>query len=265
MSPPWGSQKLFQRLVSHELTAYLSNFYHFFESMSIVSKSCKPGNFESHNSLKLRFCSNFLGCKSFLELNSPDFCKGRISRKPSGFLFSWLAGWLYFNLTYFFFFYRLPSTFLSTVFYAISSHIYEVLSINPSANVFVFEEFHNVHHKDWLTYAGGNDRPGELCFNFSIMNNLIQMVNFPIWIPDCDSHSPALLGLFTSIGISISFKVVVPPLGNSGHVIISLSFHQLSFKLRMGCAFSSNSLWLLSCFLVWSSQSIERCSIGGYP
>ena len=101
MSPPWGSQKLFQRLVSHELTAYLSNFYHFFESMSIVSKSCKPGNFDSHNSLKLRFCSNFLGCKSFLELNSPDFCKGRISRKPSGFLFIFLAGFTSIWLTSF--------------------------------------------------------------------------------------------------------------------------------------------------------------------
>ena len=25
--------------------------------------------------------------------------------------------------------------------------------------------------------------------NFSISNNLTQMVNFPIWIPDCDSHN----------------------------------------------------------------------------
>ena len=40
----------------------------------------------------------------------------------------------------------------------------EVLSINPSANVFVFGDF-NVHHKDWLTYSGGIDRPGELCYN----------------------------------------------------------------------------------------------------
>ena len=29
----------------------------------------------------------------------------------------------------------------------------EVLLINPSANVFVFEDF-NVHHKDWLTFSG---------------------------------------------------------------------------------------------------------------
>ena len=38
----------------------------------------KPNNFRSHNSLNLSFtniwsfCSNFNGCKSFLELNPPD-------------------------------------------------------------------------------------------------------------------------------------------------------------------------------------------------
>ena len=46
--------------------------------MAILSKTCKPDNFESHNSLKLSFtnipglCSNFVDCKSFLELTSPD-------------------------------------------------------------------------------------------------------------------------------------------------------------------------------------------------
>ena len=44
----------------------------------------------------------------------------------------------------------------------ISSNIVEVLLINPSANVFVFEDF-NVHYKDWLTYSSGTDRLGELC------------------------------------------------------------------------------------------------------
>ena len=51
-------------------------------------------------------------------------------------------------------------------------------------------------HKDWLTYSGGTDQPGELCYNFSITNDLIQMVNFPTQIPDCDFHNPALLDLF---------------------------------------------------------------------
>ena len=43
----------------------------------------------------------------------------------------------------------------------ISSNVDEVLSINPSANVFVLGDF-NIHHKDWLTYSGGTDGPGEL-------------------------------------------------------------------------------------------------------
>ena len=46
--------------------------------MAILSKACKPDNFESHNSLKLSFTnirglrSNFVDCESFLEPNSPD-------------------------------------------------------------------------------------------------------------------------------------------------------------------------------------------------
>ena len=46
--------------------------------MVILSKACKPDNFESHNSLKLSFTnirglrSNFFDCESFLESNSPD-------------------------------------------------------------------------------------------------------------------------------------------------------------------------------------------------
>ena len=46
--------------------------------MAILSKACKPDNFESYNSLKLSFTnigglrSNFVDCKSFLESNSPD-------------------------------------------------------------------------------------------------------------------------------------------------------------------------------------------------
>ena len=67
------------------------------------------------------------------------------------------------SVSYFFFLYRSPSSSLCTVFDSISSNIDEVLSINPSANVFVCGDF-NVHHKDWLTYSGGTDRPAELCY-----------------------------------------------------------------------------------------------------
>ena len=69
------------------------------------------------------------------------------------------------SFSVFFFLYQSPSLSLCIVFDAISSNTDEVHSINPSANVFVFEDF-NIRHKDWLTYSGGIDRPGELCYNF---------------------------------------------------------------------------------------------------
>ena len=83
--------------------------------------------------------------------------------------------------------------------------------INPSANVFVFGDF-NIHLKDWLTYSGRTDRPGEHCYNFSISNNLTQMVNFPIQMPDCDSHSPAVLDLFISSDAGICSTIAFPSL-----------------------------------------------------
>ena len=151
---------------------------------------------------------------------------------------------LYFRLAilhsvpYFFFLYQSPSLSLCMVFDSISSNIDEVLSINPSANVFVFGDF-NVHHQDWLTYSAGTDQPGELCYNFSISNDLTQMVNFPTRIPDCDSHSPALLDLFFSSDASIcSFMSKFP-----------LTFDQtLSILVLIGIVF----------------VIFERCFIGEY-
>ena len=126
------------------------------------------------------------------------------------------------SASFFLFLYLSPSSSLRTVFHSISSNIDEVLSINPSANVFVFGDF-NVHHRDLLTYSGGTDRSGELCYNFSISNDLTQMVNFPTWIPDCDSHSPALLDLFLPSDASICSTKAFPPLGNSDHIVVSVS------------------------------------------
>ena len=95
--------------------------------------------------------------------------------------------------------------------------------------MFVFGDF-NVHHKDWLTYSGGTDRPGELCYNFSISNDLTQMVNFPTQIPDCDSHSPALLDLFLSSDASICSTMAFLPLGNSDHIVVSDSIDFPSYS-----------------------------------
>ena len=80
----------------------------------------------------------------------------------------------------------------------------------------VFGDF-NVHHKNWLTYSG------ELvnCYNFSISNDLTQMVIFPAWIPDCDCHSLALFDLFVSSDVSVCSAITFPSLGNSDHVVVS--------------------------------------------
>ena len=126
------------------------------------------------------------------------------------------------SVSYFFFLYRSPSSLLCMVFDSVSSNIDEVLSINPSANVFLFGNF-NVHHKDWLTYSDGTDRPGELCYNFSISKDLTQIVNFPTRIPDCGSHSLALLDLFISSDASICSTVAFPLLGYSDHIVVSVS------------------------------------------
>ena len=51
-------------------------------------------------------------------------------------------------------------------------------------------------------------------YNFSISNEITEMV---------DSHSPALLDLFLSSDASICSTMAFPPLGNSDHVVVSVS------------------------------------------
>ena len=68
--------------------------------------------------------------------------------------------------------------------------------------MFLIGDF-NVHHKNWLNYSGGTDRCDEICYNYSISNDLTQTTDFPTYIRDCDSHSSTLLGLFLSSDASI--------------------------------------------------------------
>ena len=112
------------------------------------------------------------------------------------------------------------------IFDSVSSSIDEVLSIDPSAWVFLFGDF-NDHHKDWLTYAGETDRSGELCKSFSISKNLTQMANFPTLIPDYDSHRPALLDLFLPFDASICSTMDFP---GPDHVLVSVSIDFLSYS-----------------------------------
>ena len=54
-------------------------------------------------------------------------------------------------------------------------------------------------------------------------NGLIQMLDFPTWIPDSESHSPAYLDLFLSFNARIYSAVDFRPLGISDHVVVSAS------------------------------------------
>ena len=135
------------------------------------------------------------------------------------------------SVSYFFFLYRSPFSSLCTVFDSISSNIDEVLFINPFANVFVFGHF-NVHHKDWLTYSGGTDGLGELCYNFFLSQmTLLKWLTFLLGSLTV-TFSPALLNLFLSSDTSICSTLAFPPLGNSGHVIVSVSNDFLSNSKR---------------------------------
>ena len=56
------------------------------------------------------------------------------------------------------------------------------------------------------------------------------MVNFPTRIPDCDSHSRALLDLFISFSASIYSTVALPPFRNSNRVAVSVSIYFPSYS-----------------------------------
>ena len=94
--------------------------------------------------------------------------------------------------------------------------------------MFVFGGF-NDHHKDWLTYSGGTDRPGELTI---FLSQITQMVSFPTEIPDCDSHSPVLLDLFLLMlvfvlqWLSLHLEILIMLLSQ-----FPLTFHQMQKRI----------------------------------
>ena len=49
------------------------------------------------------------------------------------------------------------------------------------------------------------------------------MINFPALIPDFHSHCPAIFDSFLSYDAIICYAMTFPPLGNSDHVVVSVS------------------------------------------
>ena len=58
------------------------------------------------------------------------------------------------------------------------------------------------------------------------------MVNFPTQITDSDSQSRVLLAFFLYNGASLCFSMTFPPLGNSDHVVVSVSIYLPSNSKR---------------------------------
>ena len=77
------------------------------------------------------------------------------------------------------------------VFDSTSSATEEVLSINPLLICFSLKTLTSIIITGQPNLVELIDL--ELCYNFSILNDHAQMVNFPMQIPSCDSHSSALL------------------------------------------------------------------------
>ena len=114
-------------------------------------------------------------------------------------------------MSYFFFLYQLPFSSLWAVFDSISSNIDVIVSINSSANLSVFGDF-NAHHKDWLTYSGGTNKPGELCYNFLSQTTLLRWLTFLLGSRAVTLTVLLFWILFISFDASICSTVAFPPL-----------------------------------------------------
>ena len=140
------------------------------------------------------------------------------------------------------------------------SNIDEILSINPSANVFVFGDF-NIHNKDWVTYSGEElIHLVNSVIIFFISDDLTQTVNFPTRIPGCDSNN-----IFVSCYLPLIWKNFV------AHACLAVSVTEgLPFALDLSiekCAssylcFQLALIHLVSyLFVLYLSPSLSWCMV----
>ncbi|KAL7641293.1 UNVERIFIED_CONTAM: hypothetical protein RMT77_008431 [Armadillidium vulgare] len=103
----------------------------------------------------------------------------------------------------------------------LNSKIEHILSSSPFSEIIILGDF-NVHHRQWLS-SSSQDPAGELAFQFSIHNNLEQLVQLPTRIPDRLGDEPNILDLFLTSNPSPYTVKLFPPLGSSDHLLISVS------------------------------------------
>ena len=78
----------------------------------------------------------------------------------------------------------------------------------------------NVYHNLWLTYSGGTGKSGELCYM-----RLLRWLTFLL-----GSQTVILTVLLFWMYASICSTMVFPTLGNSDHVVVSVSIDVTSYS-----------------------------------
>ena len=126
-----------------------------------------------------------------------------------------------------------------SAFDAISSNINGVLSVNPSANMFVFGDFNTHIRTVWPILVELNDLVHSVII-FLFQMTILRWLTFII-----GSLTVTLtVLLFWVYSFFLLWLFVLPWLSSNGKfwLCCCFSFHWISVKLKMGCTVSSHSL-----------------------
>ena len=104
----------------------------------------------------------------------------------------------------------------------LTSNVDYILSHFPYAEFFTILKDFNVHHQLWIS-SSFTDQPGEQTFNFAILHDLEQLVQFPTRIPDRLGDTSNILDLFLTSNPSVYSDKLSYPLGFANHKLISVT------------------------------------------
>ena len=199
------------------------------------------------------------GLTGYVMEGLPFLQDSSLENSADSYLCFWLA--LLHSVSYFFFLYRSPSSALCTVFDSISSNIDEVLSINPSANVFVFRDLTSIIKTGLPILVELIDLANSVIIYLS-QTTLLRWLTFLI-----GSQTMILTVLLFWIAFFLLTLIFVLQWLSLqwGILMIMLSqFPLLSIIFTTRCPILLHCLWLFLCWIGQSSWSFDRCSIGGY-
>ena len=103
----------------------------------------------------------------------------------------------------------------------LTSKVQYILSHFPYAEISILREL-DFNHQLWLA-SSVTDQHGEQTFNFAILHNLEQLVQFPTHINDRLGDKPNILDIFLTSNPSAYSVKLSSPLGSSNHNLISVT------------------------------------------